>query len=522
MIFYSPDRGLAAVHSTSKAPRIKFADSVFVKYKGAFFGKMTRDSLKAVQAAKLPVGLDNQVTWSGAFSPMPHQLEDIRFMLQNRRCTILDDMGVGKTAAALWAANVFMVMGVAKRVLVLCPKSCLHDVWGNECFNVVPHQHCEVMGANERSKGSIYINSGSKGFLVVNHDATRSEGFINLLKREWMPDIIIVDEASAYKNPTALRSKALQGFVRDHDPMVWLMTGTPTPNGPIDALGLHRVLYPDSTWTQRRFRMNHMVQLSTYKWVPRRDAMDAALELLQPSIRHKRDDCFALPDNTYTRREVEYSKAQVEALKAMQRYLHARIEGTAITAPNAAVQLGKLLQIACGSVINSAGEPTLLDHNRDAAVLEVVDQAPEKVVVFAPYTASLSLLKKYLNKHGHPRAQIVWGQTTDMNRVKYLREFKDPNGPKVLLAHPRTMAHGLTLTVATTVVWYCPVMSLEQYQQANARIHRKGQQKKCQVVHLEASQFEKDLYDALLRKAKMQDFVLELAESILLDNRSVV
>jgi SNF2 family DNA or RNA helicase len=142
-------------------------------------------------------------------------------------------------------------------------------------------------------------------------------------------------------------------------------------------------------------------------------------------------------------------------------------------------------------------------------LLEILEEAPQKVLVFVPYRHVLAGLSKLLISEKVDHA-VVHGGTTDRDQIFNL--FQNTDKYKVLLAHPKCLAHGLTLTAASTIVWYSPTASLDLYEQANARIRRVGQVHKQQVLHLQGTPVEKKIYRLLQGKQRLQDKFLRMLE----------
>jgi SNF2 family DNA or RNA helicase len=173
------------------------------------------------------------------------------------------------------------------------------------------------------------------------------------------------------------------------------------------------------------------------------------------------------------------------------------------------VKLQKLVQIACGVAYDDNGRSVELDcAPRVNVVREVIEEAGQKVIVFVPLTGTLYMLERELGKHFS--VAVVNGAVSSSERNRIFSSFQDQPEPRVLLAHPATMAHGLTLTAASTIIWYGPVTSSEQYEQANGRIERMGKRHVSNVVHIEATDLEASMYARLSAKQKLQGLLLDL------------
>ena len=173
--------------------------------------------------------------------------------------------------------------------------------------------------------------------------------------------------------------------------------------------------------------------------------------------------------------------------------------------------MNKIVQAACGVMYGKDGAVLELDFGPRLNLLkEVIEECNEKVIVFVPLTGALRVIEKELSKDWS--VSVVDGSVSSNKRNEIFRKFQMEDNPRVILANAGTMAHGLTLTAASTIVWYAPVHSNEIYQQANARIVRPGQTKVTNIVHIHGTQAERKIYAKLQDRGRMQDIVLELAK----------
>jgi SNF2 family DNA or RNA helicase len=295
---------------------------------------------------------------------------------------------------------------------------------------------------------------------------------------------------------------------------LWLMTGTPTPNEPTDAWALAKLIdSPFCTKTYTAFKDQVMTKVSMYQYVPRPDSPEIVKHILQPSIRYTRDECFDLPDTIVQTREVDLTPEQAKHYQQMMKHLLTETGGAdgTITAVNEAVKMMKLVQIACGVAYGEDGNDIELDCSpRVQAVREVVEEAGGKVILFVPLTGTLKMLERELSKQW--TVATVNGAVSSNARDQIFYNFQHANDPRILIAHPATMAHGLTLTSASTIIWYGPISSNEQYQQANGRVERIGKRQVSNVVHIQSTLLEKKIFERLAGKQKMQGILLDLIQ----------
>ena len=446
--------------------------------------------------------------WSGDFTPYHHQKMTSAFLTIHDKSLVLNEIGTGKTQSALWACDYLMNIGKIRKVLVISPLSTLERVWGDSIFKSFPHRQAVTLhGTSARRKKLLKTNAD---FYIINHD-----GF-QIIEQDCvdMFDVVIIDEAAVLRNPSTNRFKIIRKFMAKHNKTrLWLMTGTPTPNDPTDAWALAKLVdSPFNSKTYTAFRESVMVKINQWKWIPRRESIDVVKQVLYPSVRYTREECFDLPETVYQTRKVELTTDQKKHYHKMLKHFVTELEedGT-ITAVNEAVKLQKLVQISCGVVYGDDGDHIEVDCTpRVNVVRETIEQVDGKVIVFVPLTGTLNMLERILSKQWS--VAIVNGSVSATKRNKIFHDFQNADDPRVLIAHPATMAHGLTLTSASTVIWYGPVTSNEQYIQANGRIERIGKKHVSNIIHIEATELEYKMYERLRSKQKLQGLLLDLIE----------
>jgi SNF2 family DNA or RNA helicase len=184
--------------------------------------------------------------------------------------------------------------------------------------------------------------------------------------------------------------------------------------------------------------------------------------------------------------------------------------GEEVSAVNAAVKINKLLQIACGAVYTDAGEVIEFDvSSRLNVVQEVIDESSHKVLVFVPFTHTIEMLKKHLEKN-HISCAVINGSVSVNKRSDIVKDFQETNNVRVLIIQPQAASHGLTLTAADTIIWYAPCTSVETYLQANARIDRPGQKNNMTIVHISGSPVESKVYSLLRNNVGNHQKIIDL------------
>ena len=451
------------------------------------------------------MSIEQNYKWTGRLVPFDHQKVTSAFLTENPKAFCFNEQGTGKTASAIWAADYLMKKGEVKRVLVLCPLSIMKSAWQQDLFKFAMHRSCSVAHGDAKTREKI-IKAGSE-FVVLNFDglavvkdAVMAGGF----------DLIIVDEATAYKNAQTARWKTLHDVSKTVN-WLWLMTGTPAAQSPLDAYGLARLVESsDCPRYFTQYRADVMYKATLFKWLPKPGADAYVHRILQPAIRFERDECLDLPDVTHVHREVPLTPQQKKYYALLKTRMAMEADGEQVTAVHAAAKLNKLLQISCGAVYTDTGEVLEFDvSNRIDVVKEVIAEASHKVLIFVPFTHTIELLRKALEASG-TSCGVISGDVSLNKRSALVQQFQHGQEPHVLIIQPQAASHGLTLTAADTIVWYAPVTSVETYLQANARINRPGQKSSMYIVHIQGSGVEANLYRMLQGNIENHQKIIDL------------
>jgi SNF2 family DNA or RNA helicase len=294
--------------------------------------------------------------------------------------------------------------------------------------------------------------------------------------------------------------------------MLWMMTGTPAAQSPIDAYGLAKLVNPlgvpkfATSW-----RDKVMNKLSKFKWAPKRNAQQDVFDALQPAIRYTKEECTDLPPVLTETREIPLTPQQVKYYRMIKDLMVMEASGETITAVNAAAGVSKLLQISAGAAYTDNHEVVEFDCSpRLNVLLEVLEETTRKVIVFAPFRHSIEAINTHLLKH-NIASEVIHGDVSVNKRTDIFKRFQNSPSPRVLVVQPQAASHGVTLTAADTVVFYGPVMSVETYLQCIARADRIGQTStNVTVIHLQGSEIEKRMFQQLEKRVAGHDLLLNL------------
>lgn len=477
----------------------------------------TLDSVRLFRnmGTELPTPMKaNGYAFPGRFPPFLHQLDTADFLAGYDRCFCLNSPGTGKTAAAIWAADYLMQQGVLRKVLVLCPMSCMGSVWADELFNCAPHATQVIVHGGKDSRVKL-AQSGAR-WLICNHDGVKVMQDYFVADPEI--DLVIIDECTAFKSEGADRTKSLKKVINGR--RVWALTGTPIPQNPMDAYLMAKLINPAAPQFKYQFQDLTMIKVNKFKWVPRHDATDKVYSVMQPAIRFDKKDCLDMPKVLVEHRRVPLTPQQQKAIDDLKKDwvvdVRTAAGGTSeVTAQNAAIRVGKILQICEGIIIdNQSNVLDIPSDPRQQACYDAIMESDSKTVVFVPYKGAIDKLYRYLKSRGVSCA-VVNGDVSEAKRREIFNEFQNLRDPQVLLAHPKTTAHGLTLTAASTTIWYGPTYSAETYEQANNRTNRPGQLHDMRIIHLHSVTQESAIFKALAEMNDLQGVLLDLYRRVL-------
>jgi SNF2 family DNA or RNA helicase len=446
-----------------------------------------------------------QYDWPGMFKPFVHQKITAGYLALRDRCFCFNEAGTGKTSSVIWATDYLMSIGQIKRVLVICPLSIMYSAWQADIFKTAMHRTVGIAhGDNNKRKKII---SGEYEFVIINFDgvATVQE---EISKAGF--DLIVIDEANAYKTVTTKRWRTLSKLLKPSTKL-WMLTGTPASQSPLDAFGLARLVNP--TGVPRYFtswRDKVMQQVTKFKYVPKPTSKTDVFEALQPAIRYEKAQCLDLPPVVYQTREVPLTSQVLRYYRELKNQHLIEAAGEQISAVNAAAMLSKLLQISGGAMYTDNREVVEFDVTpRLSALMEVLDETEHKVIVFVPYRHTIELVSRYLSSQGVIN-EVINGDVSARDRADLINRFQTQTNPRVLVIQPQAASHGVTLTAADTVVFWSPVMSVETYLQCIARIDRYGQVNSMTVVHLQGSEAERRVYAMLQGKVDSHESLVDL------------
>jgi SNF2 family DNA or RNA helicase len=461
----------------------------------------------------VPAPILSQYNWPGIFTPFEAQKKTCALLTMNLRAYVLNDMGTGKTAAALWAYDYLRSNKLAKKLLVLSPLSTMKFTWAREVFNTVPHRKYVVLHGDKKKRLGL-LGDPDADIFIINHDGVKviEQELAKRLGPDGDIDTIVIDELAIYRSGQAARTKALRKLAQPVK-WVWGMTGSPIPNSPTDVWAQASIVTPSTVPKYySHFRDQVMLKVSQFIWTPKPNAVQTAFQAMRPAVRYALEDVVELPECIERTVDVSMGVTQAKIYKAIMDKCYAAVQSKEITAANAGAAMTKLLQISLGWVYTKDGSTAALDNqDRVTALMDAINSTDRKCLVFAPFKHAMHGISEALTSEGIEHA-MVSGDTPINERSEVFNLFQNTDKYRVIVAHPQCLAHGITLTAADTVIWFAPVTSLDTYEQANHRIRRVGQKHKQLLLHLQATPVERRIYMLLRNKQRVQDQLLSLFE----------
>lgn len=466
--------------------------------------------------------------FTGRYKPYVHQLKICSFLTTNKRALCFADMGTGKSLAVVHCIKYLLSIGEIKRALIIAPLSTLTRTWVDEFFNVDPSITVTKLHGNKAKRIELAANGAQvhvinyEGISVI-HNEIKANNY----------DCVVIDEVTSYSNHESKRWKEAYNLFKDTK-YVWGLTGTPILRGVIAAYGQAALVVPHNVKFRSFWEFRNSVQrkINDFLWVDRPEAHDIAFSMLRPAISIKKKDCIDLPSMVHVYREVELDKGQKAFYVKLKEESLVKDELMQVTAVNAAVLAGKLIQVATGCIYDDDGRALEFDvSGRINETIDFIQKARNeattadkgKTIVFAPFKHTAALIRKKLSeakivvdgKERKIKAEIIDGDVSAKRRDDIFGRFKEDNSLDVIVAIPQTMSHGLTLTNASCIVWFGPCTSAETYAQACNRIDRPGQTESMTIVHLYSTPAEWKLYSNLRENKKSENYLLTFYKDFL-------
>lgn len=427
--------------------------------------------------------------------PYEHQIKAFNFLMElflkerSFGATLLMEMGTGKSITSVAIAGALFKANMIKRVLIVAPLSIL-GVWDEEFskFAAFDYTLSILKGSSTKKIETLKKMKGTDlQLVVINYESVwRLEKEITA----WKPDLIIADEGHKIKTHNISASKTLHKL-GERAKYKLLLTGTVITNKAIDVFSQYKFINPSifgKSFYVFRNRYFDMVGYGNHTPVLKKSMkQELSAKLHSIAFRATKNECLDLPDTVDIVRKVELEPKVIKIYESLVKESYAELADGEVTTPNVLTRLLRLSQITGGFIGNDDGDAVQEVSNAKLSVLEdIVDSALQegkKLVIIARFVAELKAICKMLNKKGINHSLIMGGVK---NREEQVSQFQnDPDVP-IFVGQIATAGLGITLTAASTMVFYSMDYSMSNFEQTKARIHRVGQKSNCSYIYLVA------------------------------------
>lgn len=443
------------------------------------------------------------------YEPYPYQQYCAARIVADAAVGLFLDMGLGKTVITLDAINTLRYdRWAVQRVLIIAPKKVAEGTWTKEAQKWEHLRHLRISAVLGSQQKRLRALATPADIYVINRDNVA--WLVDYFKNAWPFDMVVLDESSSFKNSQSKRFKALK-LVRSRINRLVELTGTPASNGLVDLWaqiylldGGARLGRTLGQYRERFFDPDKRSRTQIFSYTPK----DGSMEYIQQAIGDicvsmKAEDYLNLPDRMFDDVPVVLDDKARKAYRQLERDLLLELDEGQITAASAGVLTGKLLQLCNGAVYDSEKRPLAIHNCKVEAFLEVLEQLNgQHCLVFYNFQ--------------HDRDRLLAALEPLGLRVRVYQNAADEDAWNageidVLLAHPASCAYGLNLqNGGHHIVWFGLTWSLEQYEQANKRLHRQGQRHPVIVHHLVVQGgMDEDVIDSLRAKGDTQEALMD-------------
>ena len=470
-------------------------------------------------------------TYNYKTEPYEHQLETLARSAHKNLFALFLEMGLGKSKILLDNTAMLFEQGKISGLLIVSPKGNLRNWDVHEINKHLPdriERNVLVWQPNHTQQWikdyERMVKEDSEGALnifLVNVEAFATPKACKFVEEFLVTHdaMMAIDESTTIKNPKAKRTKHLIKLAPLAD-YRRILTGFPITKAPLDLYSQCYFLSPNllgfSSYyafsaryaiTQARRMGSHSFQ----QIVGFQKLSELQESIKDFSIRKRKEECLDLPEKVYVKRYVELTTEQKQAYGTMKQKALMVLNEEVFSTMNALTQIMRLQQVVAGSLRNEEGETILLKNNRIRAVLDLLEETSGKVVIFAIFQTDIQELERAIaEKFGKKSVASYYGKTPQNDRQKTIDMFQDPDSElRYFVSNPQTGGRGITLTEASTMIYYSNSYDLELRVQSEDRIHRIGQDKSCTYIDLVSKNtVDEKILQNLLSKVKISNEVL--------------
>ena len=455
--------------------------------------------------------------------PYAHQLTALEKSWEKEVYAYFMEMGTGKSKVLIDNISMLYDKGKINGALIIAPKGVYQNWYNSEIpTHLVDHidkkmvlWQAMINKTQARKLDTLFKTGEELHILIMNVEAFSTKKGVDFAHKflSCHNALIAIDESTTIKNPGAKRTKNILGLAK-HSKYRRILTGSPVTKSPLD---LYTQCYFLSPWLldhssfytfKNRYAVMRTANFggrSVQIVVGYRNLGELSEKLKNFSYRVLKDDCLDLPKKTFMKRIVQLSDEQKKVYSQMKQTALAFLNGKAATTATVMTQLMRLHQITCGHFTSDDGTTQVLKNNRIEELIDLLHEVHGKVVIWAHYRHDIETIVEHIKKEFNTGVDncvmTYYGNTSVEDRQKAIKEIQNPDSPvRFLVGTPQTGGYGITLTAASTMIYYSNGYDLEKRQQSEARIDRIGQTKPMTYVDIIAEDTVDERIVKALRK----------------------
>jgi len=449
--------------------------------------------------------------------PFAHQSKALEMSWDKEVFAYFMEMGTGKSKVLIDNIAMLYNAGKINAALIIAPKGVYKNWFDSEIPNHMPDYIEKKIGIwktdpNAKELKPLFETGAELHILIMNVEAFSTKKGVEFAKKflSCHKTIIGIDESTTIKNPMAKRTRAIieLGMKCKYKR---ILTGSPVTKSPLDLFSQCYFLSPfllghESFYTfKTRYAVTKQVNVSgrmVHLVVGYRNLPELSEKVKPFSYRVLKDDCLDLPPKTYTKRIIELTDEQKKVYKSMKEKAIAFLNGKMVSTAAVITQLMRLHQITCGHFKSDDGTVQKIKNNRINQLMEILEEVEGKAVIWAHYRYDIEAIVEAISKeYGENSVVTYYGDTSTDDRQKAIKKIQDKNSSvRFIVGTPQTGGYGITLTGASTMIYYSNGYDLEKRQQSEARIDRIGQEKPMTYIDIIAEGTVDDKIVQSLRK----------------------
>ena len=435
--------------------------------------------------------------------PYAHQMTALEKSWKKKVFAYFMEMGTGKTKVAIDNIAMLYDHGKINGALIIAPKGVYKNWYSQEIPTHLP-DHIEpttvlwqslINKTQQQKLDTLFKTGHDLHILVMNVEAFSTKKGVDFAARflNSHNTYMAIDESTTIKNPGAKRIKNIVALGKAAK-YRRILTGSPVTKSPLDLYKqcefLDEYLLDHSSYYTFRTRYaimrKAMFNGRSVEIVVGYKNLGELSDKLKPfSYRVLKDDCLDLPKKTFMKRVITLSAEQDKLYKQMKQMALAQLNGKMVTSASALTQLMRQHQITCGHFKADDGSIQTIKNNRLSEIMELLEEVEGKAVIWAHYQYDVHELVKHISKkYGEDSVVTYYGLTPQEERQDNIKRFQDDPKCRFLVGTPSTGGYGITLTAASTMIYYSNGYDLEKRQQSEARIDRIGQEKPMTYIDI--------------------------------------